>query len=468
MDERRRTFMRELERALLEAISESAEVHRTLQRMHREGYTLQLFLDCQPAAADPERAGAVAAEAAKPEIRTLEPSPHSASTATTSPSCGVWASIRPARAAPASRVRDMIHDTPPAPDPLVGLDRIELGERLESLLTKPYQLQQIYDAIYLRGITEFSEMTDLSLALRRALSERFSLGLPDVATQQESADGTTKFLLRLHDGASIETVDIPETTRRTLCISSQAGCGLACAFCVTGYWGAGRNLTAGEIVGQVLLVRKLRDLPESLNLVFMGMGEPLLNLDAVHAALRLLSERISWRRMTVSTAGVMPGIDAIGTWETAAQSGDLAARPRRRPAQRDHADQPHLSARRVGRRTAPLPARGAAPDHHRVHPARRFQRSPADATALAHLLRKLPVKVNLIPFNADPVLGERFARPDDAAITAFQETLIARNLTATVRRTRGDDVGAACGQLRAFARPPRAKPVRRGSASQPT
>lgn len=360
----------------------------------------------------------------------------------------------------------MIHDEPVTLDPLVGLDRVELGARLEALLTRPYQVQQIYDAIYLRGITEFSAMTDLSLALRRALSERYSLGLPGVATQQASADGTTKFLLRLHDGASIETVDIPESTRRTLCISSQAGCGLACAFCVTGYWGAGRNLTAGEIVGQVLLVRKLRDLPESLNLVFMGMGEPLLNLDSVHTALRLLSERISWRRMTVSTAGVVPGIDALGTWERrpnlaiSLHAPDDARRSEIMPINRTYP----LSDLMDALRRYPLEARRRITIEYILLAG--FNDRRADAVALAQLLRKLPVKVNLIPFNADPVLGERFSRPDDSAISAFQETLIARNLTATVRRTRGDDVGAACGQLRAFARPPRAKPARRGSASQ--
>ncbi|MBP7586366.1 MAG: 23S rRNA (adenine(2503)-C(2))-methyltransferase RlmN [Thermoanaerobaculia bacterium] len=360
----------------------------------------------------------------------------------------------------------MTLDTLPAPDPLVGLDRLALGERLGALVTRPYQIKQIYDALYLRGITRFDDMTDLSLALRSALSERFAVGLPDVATQQESADGTTKFLLRLRDGASIETVDIPETTRRTLCISSQAGCGLACAFCVTGYWGAGRNLSAGEIVGQVMLVRKLRDLPESLNLVFMGMGEPLLNLDAVRAALLLLSERISWRRMTVSTAGVIPGIDAIGTWERrpnlaiSLHAPDDARRSEIMPINRTYPLADLIEALR----RYPLEARRRITIEYILLAG--FNDRPGDAVALAQLLRKLPVKVNLIPFNADPVLGERFARPDDAAITLFQETLIARNLTATVRRTRGDDVGAACGQLRAFARPPRAKPARRGNASQ--
>ncbi len=340
-----------------------------------------------------------------------------------------------------------------------------MADRLGSLVARPFQIRQIYDALYLRGVTEFSEMTDLSLALRHELARQFSIGLPAVATEQESADGTTKFLLRLHDGASIEAVDIPESTRRTLCISSQAGCGLACAFCVTGYWGAGRNLTPGEIVGQVLLVRKLRDLPEGINLVFMGMGEPLLNLEAVHSALELLAERISWRRMTVSTAGVVPGIDAIGRWP-------------RRPnlAISLHApDDARRSEIMPINRSYPLAELIDALRRYPLEPRRRitieyillagFNDRPEDAVALARLLGKLPVKVNLIPFNSDPVLGDRFSRPSDAAITRFQELLIARNFTATVRRTRGDDVGAACGQLRAFARSPRAQPARRGSAS---
>jgi len=351
-------------------------------------------------------------------------------------------------------------------DELLGLDHSGLGERLSPLLPRSFQIRQIYDAIYLRGITDFSAMTDLALTLRRELSAKFALTLPDVASQQSSADGTTKFLLRLQDGAAIETVDIPETSRRTLCISSQAGCGLACAFCVTGYWGAGRNLSAGEIVGQVMLVRKLRQLPESLNLVFMGMGEPLLNLDAVRAALGLLCERISWRRTTVSTAGVIPGIDAIATWErrpnlaVSLHAPDDARRSEIMPINRSYPLADLLEALR----RFPLEPRRRITIEYILLAG--FNDRPADAVALARLLRQLPVKINLIPFNADPVLGDRFERPDAAVVERFQETLIGRNFTATVRRTRGDDVGAACGQLRAFARPPRARTARPGRASQ--
>jgi 23S rRNA (adenine2503-C2)-methyltransferase len=356
----------------------------------------------------------------------------------------------------------------PVRDELLGLDRAALGERLGPVLARAFQVRQIYDAIYLRGVTDFSEMTNLARSLRQELSTRFAVTLPGVASRLASADGTTKFLLRLHDGASIEAVDIPETTRRTLCISSQAGCGLACAFCVTGFWGAGRNLTAGEIVGQVLLVRRLLELPESLNLVFMGMGEPLLNLDAVRTALELLSERISWRRMTVSTAGVIPGIDAIGGWEKrpnlaiSLHAPDDARRSEIMPINRSYPLADLLEALR----RYPLEPRRRITIEYILLAG--FNDRPDDAIALARILRKLPVKINLIPFNADPVLADRFTRPDDAAVQRFQETLIARHFTATVRRTRGEDVGAACGQLRAFAREPRARPVRTGRASQPS
>ncbi|MEZ5313672.1 MAG: radical SAM protein [Thermoanaerobaculia bacterium] len=225
--------------------------------------------------------------------------------------------------------------------------------------------------------------------------------------------------------------------------------------------GAGRNLTAGEIVAQVLLVRRLQHLPPTLNLVFMGMGEPLLNVESVHTALELLSESISWRRMTVSTAGVVPGLDAMAAWDRrpnlaiSLHAPDDTRRDEIMPINRSYPLAELLDALR----RFPLEPRRRITIEYILLAG--FNDAPGDAAALARLLRKIPVKINLIPFNPDPVLGDRFVRPSPEAISRFQEELAARQLTATVRRTRGDDVGAACGQLRAFAREPRARNPRR-------
>jgi 23S rRNA (adenine2503-C2)-methyltransferase len=298
-------------------------------------------------------------------------------------------------------------------------------------------------------------MTELSAPLRAELEARYALSLPELDRRIASADGTTKYLLRLADGASIETVDIPELSRRTLCLSSQAGCGLACAFCVTGHWGAGRNLTAAEIVGQVALLRRLAELPETLNLVFMGMGEPMSNLAAVGDALEVLYETISPRRITLSTAGVVPGIEELGRWP-------------RRPnlAISIHAPDDERRDRIMPiNRAWPLDALLDALRRYPLEPRRRitieylllagFNDRPADAALLARRLAGLRVKVNLIPLNPDPVLPDWMRRPSDETVDRFRDEVARHGLTATVRRQRGHEVGAACGQLRAFARAPR-------------
>ena len=319
-----------------------------------------------------------------------------------------------------------------------------------------FRARQIYDAIHQRGARDFAAMSELAKPLRAELAERFRIGWPAVAARQDSRDGTRKYLFTLADGSTVETVDIPDRGRHTLCLSSQAGCALACAFCVTGYWGAGRNLTAGEIVGQVHAVRfDEPPLPPSLNLVFMGMGEPFANLDAVRGALDILFEFVSPRRVTISTAGVVPGIAAMAEWP-------------RRPnlAVSLHApDDERRSAIMPINRSYPLAELLAALREYPLERGRRitfeyilirdFNDAPRDADALARLLRGLPAKVNLIPTNPDPVLGERMVPPDDATIAAFHRRLLDRHLTATVRRRRGDDVSAACGQLRAHGRAPR-------------
>ncbi|HYX26654.1 MAG TPA: 23S rRNA (adenine(2503)-C(2))-methyltransferase RlmN [Thermoanaerobaculia bacterium] len=336
---------------------------------------------------------------------------------------------------------------------LLGLSRERLAEVLAPVVDKPFRAKQVYQALYERGARDFAAMTELSQELRARLAARFRIGLPAVASRHESADGTCKYLFRLHDGATVEAVDIPDAGRHTFCISSQAGCALACTFCVTGYWGAGRNLTAGEIVAQVLAIRADRHLPmEGLNVVFMGMGEPLLNVESVRGAVAILTEFISPHRITVSTVGILPGLEEMARWE-------------RRPnlAISLHApDEERRSAMMPVNRTYPLAELLAALRRYPLEKGRKltfeyilirdFNDSPRDADQLSRLLSGLRAKVNLIPVNPDPVLGKRMVPPDDNRIAAFKERLRQRGWIATVRRRRGDDVSAACGQLRAFGR----------------
>lgn len=341
---------------------------------------------------------------------------------------------------------------------LLGAPRAELARLVGPAIDRAFRADQIFDAVHRRGARRFEDITDLGKQTRRLLAEAFSIDLPRPASVHASADGTRKYLFELGDGKTIETVSIPDRSRHTLCLSSQAGCALACRFCVTGFWGAGRNLTAGEIVGQVLAVRFDAEgppLPPSLNLVFMGMGEPLLNLEALRSAIDVLAETISLRRITVSTAGVVPGIEALAAWP-------------RRPnlAVSLHApDEERRSAIMPINKTYPIAELMAALARYPLEPRRRitfeyillrgFNDSIADARALARLIRPLPSKVNLIPANPDPVLGAGMVPPDAATVAAFQRELLERDVTATVRRRRGDDVSAACGQLRSQERAPR-------------
>ncbi len=344
---------------------------------------------------------------------------------------------------------------------LLGLPFSRLAAALEGVIDRPYRARQIYESVHRRRAEGFEAMTELPAELRRGLAERFTLALPEIAERRASDDGTTKYLLRLADGASIETVDIPDRDRRTLCISSQAGCGLACAFCVTGFWGAGRNLVAGEIVGQVRRIQQVADLPPAFNLVFMGMGEPLLNLDALRDALEVLSETLSLRRITVSTAGVVPGIEALGRWPRrpnlalSLHAPDDDRRSAIMPINRSYPLRELIAALRA----YPLEARRRITIEYLLIDG--FNDSPRDADALVGLLAGLPVKYNLIPLNPDPVLPPWMSRPSDARVEAFRARLESHGTTATVRRQRGHDVAAACGQLRAFDRAPRGPRARR-------
>jgi len=362
--------------------------------------------------------------------------------------------------------------SPPDPRPdLLGLAPEDLRQALGELSDRPFRAEQIFQALHVRGVREFAAMTDLRQDLRQRLAERFRIGWPEIASRAPSADGTCKYLLRLHDGATIEAVDIPDGGRRTLCISSQAGCALACTFCVTGFWGAGRNLTAGEIVSQVLAIRADRQPPgaaapvpggspgvpaaEGLRLVFMGMGEPLLNLDGLRPALDILGRTISLRRITVSTAGVVPGIEELAGWErrpnlaVSLHAPDDERRSQAMPINRSYP----LSELLAALRRYPL-ERGRKITFEYLL-IRGWNDAVADADRLVKLVSGLRAKVNLIPINPDPVLGAAMVPPAEEQVEAFQRRLIQRGMTVTVRRRRGDDVSAACGQLRAFGRDPR-------------
>lgn len=339
---------------------------------------------------------------------------------------------------------------------LLGLTRRQLRAVLEPHVERGFRADQVYRAIYEQGTLDFQGITTLPASLRQRLDEHFTLALPEIVKCHRSADGTEKYLFRLRDGATIEAVDIPEGSRRTLCVSSQAGCALACRFCVTGYWGAGRDLTAGEIVAQVLAI-EARERPgtHGLNLVFMGMGEPLLNTENLRRALDILLERISWRRITLSTAGVVPGLREMATWEQrprlaiSLHAPDDERRSRLMPINQKYP----LAELFAALRDMPLRAKERITFEYIL--IDRWNDVPEDAERLHRLVQQVPAKVNLIPLNPDPVLDARLRRPSDDRVEAFRRRLVDLGTRATVRKQRGDDVSAACGQLRVPGRDPR-------------
>jgi 23S rRNA (adenine2503-C2)-methyltransferase len=308
-----------------------------------------------------------------------------------------------------------------------------------------------------RRAAGFDEMTDLPGPLRAALEERFVVGLPEVEARTPSEDGAEKFLFRFADGAKVEAVFIPAPRRRasgegervTVCVSSQAGCAVDCAFCVTGRMGAGRNLTAGEILGQYLAIARAKGFgPRAANVVFMGMGEPLLNVSNVSRALDLLEPDVSPRRTTVSTAGVVPGILEL-------------ARRERRP---NLAVSLTAAENALRTRLMPISAQWGVTELFEalarwpLEPGRRItfevvlvagaNDGPEAARALARLVKRLPSKVNLIPLNESAEWLPGLRRPADAVVDAFAGVLAGSGVDVTVRRSKGLGAAAACGQLK--------------------
>lgn len=337
---------------------------------------------------------------------------------------------------------------------LLGMSQGALELFLAERGGKPFHARQLMQWIYQRDVDDFGAMTDLSKSLRERLEEDAEIISPTVQKKFSSVDGTVKWLFSTGSGQAVETVFIPEAGRGTLCISSQVGCALDCPFCATGAQGFNRNLTSAEIIGQVRhAVRELprRDSgdPAVTNIVFMGMGEPLANYRNLVPVLELLvsdwSYGLSRRRVTVSTSGIVPHIDKLGDDCNVALAVSLHAandelRDQLVPINKLHPIAKLLEA--CWRYAAKRSNRFITFEYVML---RGINDSLQQADELARLLQGRAAKVNLIPFNPFP--GTRFERSSVAAIRHFQDRLRGQGLVATTRRTRGDDIDAACGQL---------------------
>ena len=330
----------------------------------------------------------------------------------------------------------------------MALDELEQG--LERLGAPRFHARQVFQWIHRRGVTDFALMTDLSRDLRHQLEGHFRIDTPDVLRRERSTDGTTKFLLRLSDGRQIESVYIPDTPAHTFCLSTQVGCAMRCAFCLTGKMGIDRNLAAGEIAGQVrVLARELDMLETRFNIVLMGMGEPLHNYDETMKALQILADEhgmnISPRRVTLSTVGVLPALErlateplmpnlAISLHSTTEDQRDMLV-----PINRKYGLKELLDACR----RFPLKRRERITFEYVMLDG--VNDTPEDARRLVRLLNGIKAKVNLLPLNE--AAGIPFERPSDDRVNAFARILSERGVTVSVRKSRGRDIRAACGQL---------------------
>src|SRR5579871_2266661 len=337
------------------------------------------------------------------------------------------------------------------PQSLVGMELPDLQEALGP--NQPnYRARQVYDALYRGQVSDLVQITSLPGRLREELAGTHSVGLPEVARRYDSADGTRRYLLRLEDGRTVETVLMPEGERDTICISSQVGCPVDCKFCMTALMGLERSLTAGEIVGQVLLVARENQLRQDggrLNIVMMGQGEPLLNLENVVKATRILLDPagfgLSPRRVTVSTAGIIPKIAELGREPVrpklaiSLNASTEESRQELMPITRKY----HLKDLLVACKAYPLrPWEKLTFEYVLLGGVNDFD---ADARRVVRLLAHLNCKVNLIALNPGP--GIPYETPDPARVASFHE-IVRRSMPCFVRKPRGLDIYAACGQLK--------------------
>ena len=337
---------------------------------------------------------------------------------------------------------------------LLGLSPGELQALCVALGEKPYRAKQLLRWIHHTGAEDFEAMTDVSKALRVQLAQSATIVAPNVRRDTTASDGTRKWLLDVGTSNAIETVFIPERSRGTLCISSQAGCALECTFCSTGRQGFNRNLTVAEIIGQLWLANRTlgRGVSEErpiTNVVMMGMGEPLANLDNVVAAMQLMLDDsaygLSRRRVTLSTSGLVPAIDRLRDACPVALAVSLhapndALRDELVPINRKYPIRELLAA--CVRYIEKAPRDFVTFEYVMLED---MNDASAQAHELARVLADVPCKVNLIPFNPFP--GSGYTRSKPESVARFRDILMSAGITTTVRRTRGDDIDAACGQL---------------------
>jgi 23S rRNA (adenine2503-C2)-methyltransferase len=333
----------------------------------------------------------------------------------------------------------------------------DLHKTLSAVVSPPFRARQIEEWMHLHGVDSFDVMTNIPKDVREQLAARYTLALPDpIERTTPAADGSQKYLFVLRDGNRIESVYMPMGERTSICLSSQAGCAVGCTFCVTGFFGAGRNLMPSEMLGQFYVIQREKQIPsEMMNVVFMGMGEPLLNFENLVTTLEVLYKQMAPKRITVSTSGIIPGIEDL-------------ARLERRPNLAISINAPDRK-----RREEIMPITKKYPLEDLMAALRRFplekgrdmtieyvllagyNDSTADAKALAKLIRGLHAKVNAIPFNEDANLPDWMKRPTDTAIDRFVDALVNAGVRVTVRRSKGREIAAACGQLRGKTEPRR-------------
>jgi 23S rRNA (adenine2503-C2)-methyltransferase len=346
-------------------------------------------------------------------------------------------------------VLDTVQTSDARPD-LAEMDLAALEAMVVASGHPRFRGRQIFSWIYRHGVTDPGGMSDIPAELRATLSHDFQLTIPQIVSRDRSSDGTEKFLLELSDCRQIESVFIPDTPAMTFCVSTQVGCAMACAFCLTGKMGLVRNMTAGEIVGQIRVLAEATGLRDStFNIVLMGMGEPLHNYDETMKALRILADEhgmaVPMRRITLSTVGLLPALERLSREPlmpnlavslhapTDVQRGALVPLNRKYGVEDIIAACKRFPVKRRNRITFEYVLLAGVND------------SVGDARKLASLLTGVKAKVNVIPLNAAP--GIPFDRPSDAVIDRFAKTLAYRGVVVSVRKSRGRDIRAACGQL---------------------